>query len=148
MPWCKICTFLLCAQLCSHVSKIENQVVTLQCILWHILMENGPWLGLIWSLLINIYEDNASKLLLNAFYEKCSHSGKSFIQSGCLETLMISEEKLWTDIVILWNDAVGQLTIQSSIQWHHLAVRGGNCLCHFQNFGKFFYLSEQIFPHY
>lgn len=47
---------------------------------------------------------------------------------------MISEEKLWTVIGILWNEAVRQLKIQSSTQCHHLAVRGGNYLCHFQAF--------------
>lgn len=108
-----------------------NQVGRLQCIFSYIFVENDPWLGLIWSLLINIYEDNASKLLLNAFMKNVHILGSlSFRVAAWKHNLCGGAENRHRRFV-KWC-IVRQLKIKSSAQWHHLAVRRMHWICHIQ----------------
>lgn len=102
MPWYKICAFSLYAQLCRNISKMGNQVVILQCIFPYILwkMTHDPF-GLMWFLLININEDNASTFLFNAFMKKMFTFWEA-VHLGQLSENTISEEKFWACIGVYY----------------------------------------------
>lgn len=137
MLWCKMCAISRYAQLCSSVSKTENQGG--QAAMYFLLhfVENDPWLGLVWSLLINIYEDNAWKLLLNAFMKNVHILGSLSFRAAAWKHNLCGEAENVHRRFVKWC-IVRQLKIKSSAQWHHLAVRhmSGSAISKLSELGK------------